>query len=173
MFRTTSVFDEMLRSFDNLFRGALQDDLGTGARALPGSSGMARRRFLDTGFPPVEVARNGESLEFRAELPGVDPEDVQIDVKDGVLTLRGEKRRENEQNREGDVFYREFWSGSFERSFTLPEGVEADDIQASYRNGMLTITLPHVPALQAARRVPIQMSEGESNVKQIEEKKSA
>ena len=103
--------------------------------------------------PPVEAFQNDGRCVLRAELPGVEPTAVEVEVADGVLTLRGERRREALE--EGATWYRsESRYGTFERRFELPEGTRTEDIRASWRHGVLEITFPD-PA--AARRQPIRI----------------
>lgn len=89
----------------------------------------------------VDVFETDGAIELRAEMPGLRPEDVKIDVTDNVLTLSGERRLENEEKREG---YRriERSYGSFTRSFTLPRHVDAENIQAELKDGVLHVCLP-------------------------------
>ena len=78
---------------------------------------------------------------LKAELAGMDPDDIQIEVEDNVLTLKGERRFEEEV--EDERYYRvERRFGSFQRSLALPQGVKADEIQAGYEDGILTVTVP-------------------------------
>ena len=92
---------------------------------------------------------------MRADLPGLKRDDITVEVDDGVLTLSGERRQENREEREG--FYRSERSyGSFYRTIPLPEGVEEDDISATFDEGVLEVRVP-VPeqAQRRARRVEI------------------
>ncbi|HEY3211338.1 MAG TPA: Hsp20/alpha crystallin family protein [Actinomycetota bacterium] len=105
--------------------------------------------------PAVDVfAREGD-LVVRAELPGVDPEkDIDISLHDGALTIRGERRFEEKTER--DNFYRfESSYGSFQRSVPLPQGVKAQDVRATYENGILEVVIPKAGELTSARKIPI------------------
>ena len=94
-----------------------------------------------TWAPPVDVRETKDSLELSAELPGIEPNSVEVSVESGVLTLKGS--RQFEKATEGETYHRvERAYGAFERSFTLPSNVEADKIQASYRQGVLFLTVP-------------------------------
>jgi HSP20 family protein len=86
-------------------------------------------------------------------LPGVDPKDVEVSVMDGVLTIKGERKDTTDQKETG-YFMREVVYGAFERSLTLPEGVDPDRIRARYTNGMLELSMP-APASVAPRKVEI------------------
>lgn len=91
--------------------------------------------------PAVDVRETRESLEIFAEVPGLDPKDVEVSVENGLLTLKGS--RAFERAAEGQAYHRvERAYGSFERSFTLPTNVDPDRIQATYRHGVLQLTLP-------------------------------
>lgn len=99
-------------------------------------------------MPRINVKSKGDDVVIKAELPGIDPADVDIEVTDGVLTIKGERKAEEEREGEGWLV-RESSYGSFERSLVLPEGVTAEEISASYNDGILEI---HVPkALEAAK----------------------
>ncbi len=117
--------------------------------------------WLQTGsyYLPIESYVEGNHLIVKADLPGVDPNDIQVTVEGNQLTIQGERKAEHEQRR-GHSFHREVRYGSFSRTLTLPEGVKADDIQARYHNGVLEISLP-CPASMVTRKVPVQIAGGE------------
>jgi HSP20 family protein len=99
-------------------------------------------------MPKVDVKRKDDDIVVRAELPGIDPEQVQVEVTDNLLTIRGERRQE--ENREGeDWLVRESSYGLFERSLTIPEGVDPASITAGYTDGILEVRVPK--ALEASR----------------------
>ena len=88
-----------------------------------------------------------------AELPGMDEKNIEVKVADGVLTIKGEKREETEK-KEKDYYLQERRFGSFERRFEVPESVEADKIEASFKKGVLTLTLPKkVEAQKPAKKI--------------------
>ncbi|HKX11581.1 MAG TPA: Hsp20/alpha crystallin family protein [bacterium] len=94
--------------------------------------------------PAVDVYEDTEALQLRAELPGLKKEDVKINVRDGVLTLRGERKFENEEKK--DNFYRvERSYGSFLRSFSLPNTVDTEKIRATMKDGILELVIPKKP----------------------------
>jgi len=96
-------------------------------------------------MPPVDAIEERDTIRLVAELPGVKPEDVKISLENNVLTLRGEKKKEEE--RQDDKAYRfERTYGMFERSFTLPVTVDANKIVAKFESGLLTVLLPKVEA---------------------------
>jgi HSP20 family protein len=91
--------------------------------------------------PIVDVSETESAFQIRAELPGVDKNDIKLSVEDGVLTISG--RREQEKDETGIRYHRrERVSGSFARSFTLPDSVDEQKVAAEFKNGVLTVSLP-------------------------------
>jgi HSP20 family protein len=115
-----------------------------------GGHGVARR-----WIPAMDVVETGDHFVLRADLPGLSENDVKIEVEDNVLTISGERKAEHEQQGEG--YYRvERAFGSFSRSLTLPEGVEADGIQANFNSGVLEVRIPK-PEQHKPRKVQISL----------------
>jgi len=99
----------------------------------------------------VEDEMKEGSYEIRAELPGVDPaKDVDITVRDGLLTIKAERTEKKESNGRSEFSY-----GSFIRSITLPRGADEDDIKASYDKGILTVSVPIAEKEPAAKKVTV------------------
>jgi HSP20 family protein len=118
-----------------------------------GGGGGGMRRWT----PAMDLLEIDEAFVLRADLPGLGEEDVNIELEDNVLTLSGERKAEHEDKREG--FYRlERASGSFSRSLTLPKGVDADAVTASFSNGVLEVHIPK-PEESKPRRVEIAVGE--------------
>ncbi|MFW6065553.1 MAG: Hsp20/alpha crystallin family protein [Planctomycetota bacterium] len=92
-------------------------------------------------FPPLEISEREDAVVVQAELPGMNREDIDISVQDNHLTLTGEKK-ETEEQQEGDFYHSERRYGTFRREIPLPAGVDADNVDANYRDGVLTVTLP-------------------------------
>jgi HSP20 family protein len=92
-------------------------------------------------MPAVEVADTEKSVEVTAELAGMTPDDVEIHLENNVLTIRGEKKEENEEKEKERYLYERFY-GSFQRAFTLPATVEESKVKAEFKNGVLKIHLP-------------------------------
>lgn len=90
--------------------------------------------------PAVDVYETDHDLVLKAELPGVDPKDVDIRVEDGTLYLKGERKQESELN-EGNYHRFERSYGSFSRTFSLPNSVNVEDIKADYKDGVLTLKM--------------------------------
>ncbi len=103
-----------------------------------------RQFFPSTGqewSPSVEVMEKENAYVIKAELPGVNEEDVEVSLTGDVLTISGEKEEESEEERKG-YYYSESSYGSFSRSLTIPSNIDADNIEAYYNNGVLEINLP-------------------------------
>jgi HSP20 family protein len=96
---------------------------------------------LGTYWPAIDVSEREDDLLVRAELPGMTAEDIDIEVQNNALLIRGEKKDETEESGER-YHYVERRSGSFQRMVQLPNEVDAEKIDASYKDGVLTITLP-------------------------------
>ncbi len=118
------------------------------------SEGFANPSNLDTGWPvnggglvldawapAIEVFQNGERLVIRAELPGLAKDDLHVEIANDRILIEGERREEHEQQ-EDDFFHSERSYGSFFRTISLPEGARAEKAEATFRNGILEITLP-------------------------------
>ena len=93
---------------------------------------------------------------IRADVPGVDPNEVEVSVLDDALTLKGERKRSNEV-KEKDYHYSETAYGRFERTFALPKGIDPEKIAAKFENGVLEISMP-LPQSATAKKVPIETS---------------
>jgi HSP20 family protein len=109
-------------------------------------------------MPKVNISEDANAVYIHAELPGMAQEDVKITVKDDVLTIRGEKKRE-EKFEERNYHHIERSYGEFVRRFSLPENIRQDSISASFKNGVLEITAPKIePEKPSEREVPINFS---------------
>lgn len=106
---------------------------------------------LFAGFSPtVDVYDNETEIVIEAELPGINEKDIAVEVKNNVLTLSGERKREQEV-KEGSYHRSERSFGKFQRSFTLPDSIEMDKVNAKNRNGVLTVRLPKAPKAVAKK----------------------
>jgi HSP20 family protein len=99
--------------------------------------------------PDTDVFTEGDTLYVRAELPGIDPADLTVEVEGTVLRIGGEKKEEHEVE-EGDRFVRECRYGSFRRDVILPEGVVPESVNARFDNGVLTVSVPLPQAIPEA-----------------------
>jgi HSP20 family protein len=121
-----SMQKEINRMFDSIFHGDLSDSTSA---------------FTSAWIPAVDIAERENDFVVRMELPGVTKEDVKIIMQEGILTVKGEKKQEKESK--GSDYHRvERSYGSFQRSFTLPTAIKAENIDASFRDGVLNISLP-------------------------------
>jgi HSP20 family protein len=130
----------MDRLFENFFRESLS------AWQWP---------FSDAGawMPAVDVAENDREVTVRAELPGIEPKDLNVSVSGNQLIISGEKKQSEERTGK-DYYHREIRFGSFRRTVPLPEGVDSENVEAEYANGVLTLRLKKSPAA-APRRIEI------------------
>jgi len=107
----------------------------------------------ESWVPAVNILEKEGNLILQAELPGFDEKSIELKLEGNVLTLKGERKLENESDRAN--YHRvESFHGTFTRSFTLPETVEADKIKADFKNGILTVVIPQKPEVQP-RQIPV------------------
>jgi HSP20 family protein len=134
--RELSLLDEMDRAFDSLFhRGWLRP-------FREGWSELARlEETLGMGTPRVDVLDREEEVLVRAEVPGVDKKDLQVELSGQLLTIGGERRREAKEEK-GDYFRSEIAHGMFSRTIRLPEEVALDKAAADFKDGILEVHLP-------------------------------
>jgi len=138
-----SLFDlhrQVNRLFDDLLDNRPGTSLGTGA----------------TGWPQLEIEQEDKQIKVVAELPGVNEDDVELTIEDGVLSLSGEKRSE----RKDESGYSERSYGRFERRIALPSDVNEDACKADFRNGVLTVTLPRAEEKSRGRKIPLGGQQG-------------
>ncbi len=137
-----SVQQEMNRLFGTLF------DSPAGG----GHGGLTRR-----WIPAMDLLEEDDHFVLRADLPGLDEGDVNVELEDNVLTVSGERKSEREDHKDG--YYRiERATGSFSRSLTLPEGIDPESIQARFEKGVLEVMVPK-PERRKPRRVAINVGE--------------
>ena len=127
------------------------------------SSGNRFGNQLESGVefadwaPSVDIEEAGDKYVVKADLPGVAKKDIEVKLDNGVLSIRGEKNVEKETGKDKRSHRRERFHGSFARSFTLPAAVEADAVDASYRDGVLTLHIPKKDDAKA-RSIDIKVS---------------
>jgi HSP20 family protein len=125
----SSLQDDMNRLFDHFSRGVeihLTD---------------WDEKYADA--PPINVVEKENSFSIKAELAGINPDDVDLRIRDGFLTLSGERREEKEElDNGGRYLCHELSSGFFQRVIELPEAADCEKAEASFRNGILTVTVP-------------------------------
>jgi HSP20 family protein len=117
------------RDLDRLFREAFSPQLG--------ETELSTRSWA----PPVDIYETEEAIVLKAELPGVDPKDVEVRVEDNTLYLKGERKFEKEV-KEQNYHRVERSYGSFARSFSLPNSISTDKVKAEFKDGLLTLTMP-------------------------------
>ncbi|MCL5942671.1 MAG: Hsp20/alpha crystallin family protein [Actinobacteria bacterium] len=109
-------------------------------------------------LPSVDVIETKEAIKLKAELPGIDPDGIKLEVEENVLTLSGERRFEEKV--EEDKYYRiERRYGSFSRSLALPQNVDTERIEAHYENGVLEVTVPKLEEAKP-KRIAVKVGEG-------------
>ncbi len=145
-------FESIRREFDRLF-----EDLDRNAWLAPFSlfggsvSKPTNGEPAWMATPVVDVVERDDAYEITAEMPGMDEKNIEVSLANGGISIRGEKR-EDTTDESADHYVRERRFGSFERSFALPDDVNADSIKANYANGVLRVTLPKNPNAQPAKR---------------------
>jgi HSP20 family protein len=131
----------MNRVFDDFFRG-----FGWPTSAAPAWAGG--------GWPHVEVSETDNEVKLVAELPGMEEKDIDLNFREGMLTLKGEKKTET-----NGAIYSERWHGQFQRTFQLGPDVDPEKIRAEFKNGVLTITAGKRPEAQRqVKRIPVNAS---------------
>ena len=149
-------FLSLRREMDRLF-----DDFGRGFWRLPTSRSIFDvEPFWGSGVtwdatPAVDIAESEKAYELTAELPGMDEKNIEVKVANGNLIIKGEKQEEKEEKKK-DYYMRERSFGSFERRFEVSEGVDADKIEATFKKGVLTLTLPKkLEAEKLAKKIEV------------------
>ncbi len=113
--------------------------------------------FESKWLPSVDVSENGKMITVKAEVPGMDEKDISVTLSDNVLTISGEKKQENTREESGKRYVMtERKYGSFSRSITLPEGIKADKIKASFTKGVLSVDIPKDESAQP-RKIEIKI----------------
>jgi HSP20 family protein len=106
----------------------------------------------------VDIVDKESAYELSAELPGMDENNIDVKFSDGTLTIKGEKRDEREEKKK-NFYLAERRYGSFQRSFSVPKSVDAGRIEANFKNGVLTVTLPKTPqARQNEKKIPVRQA---------------
>ena len=108
--------------------------------ALLGGSGGSRSTLMRA--PETDVVETEREIRVMVEMPGLKRDNIDIDIENNVLTIRGEKREERQEGEEGKYHIAERRYGTFTRSFVLPRDVDSEDIQARFEDGVLNVTIP-------------------------------
>lgn len=148
--QTWRPFETLRHEINRIF-----EDFDRGFGASPFRRSMLepfwQRELTWTAAPAVDITESDRGYEIAAELPGMDEKDIEVKVANGGLTIRGEKQEEKEEKKK-DYYLQERRFGSFERTFRLPDGVDTDKIEAAFKKGVLTVTLPKTPEAQKAEK---------------------
>lgn len=146
-----ALFDHFADEMDRVF-----DDFGFGRLSRPRSRGWLGSTASGESFwaPEIEVSQRNSELVVRADLPGMKKDDVSIDVSENAITISGERRQEHKTER-GGVFQSERSYGSFYRTIPLPEGAMTDQAKATFKDGVLEVTMPAPPHSTRGRRLEI------------------
>ncbi len=146
-FQPWQPLERLHREIDRLF-----DEFGRGwpstGRSLFAAEPLWQREIT---APAIDVTEDEKTYEVTAELPGMDEKNIEVKVSDGSLTIKGEKKEEKEEKKK-DYYLHERHFGSFQRSFTLPKGVDANKIEAAFKKGVLTVTLPKTAETQKSQK---------------------
>ena len=134
------VFDEFDGGFWRPFRNSFFD-----------FAPVRRAEAALSAMPAVDVSETDKAYEITAELPGMDEKNVEVKVANHTLTIKGEKQEEKEEKKK-DYYRRERSFGSFERSFAVPDDVDTDKIEANFKKGVLSVTLPKSAEAQKAEK---------------------
>jgi len=140
--------------------GDMQSQMNRMFNEMWGNLGRSPGRELEgitEWAPAVDATEKDGNLVIRAELPGVRPEDVDISLHDNVLTISGERRAEQEEER-GGYYIRERRYGTFSRSFSLPAGTDESKIRARYEHGVLEVTVEGAAVVTEPKRIQIEGS---------------
>ena len=157
--QTRHPFENLRREIDRLF-----DDFGIGSWRSPFRGSMFdavpfwRREVTWPAGPAVDFTDTEKAYEVTAELPGIDEKDIEVNVANGILSIKGEKQEEKEEKKK-DYYLSERNFGLFGRSLQVPDGVDTDKIEASFKKGVLTVTLPKKPEAQiAAKKIDVKVA---------------
>jgi HSP20 family protein len=142
--RELDPFVRMRQEIDEMFNNVLGD--------WTGRMNLFNRGGMGAFMPIVDVTETAKEIRVTAELPGLDEKDLEVSIQEDSLWIKGEKREEHEAER-GDIYRSERQYGAFERMIPLPAEVDADKIKASFKKGVLRVTLPKTKEAQSSRRV--------------------
>lgn len=145
-----SPFQSLQREINSLF-----DDFFEGFSLTP----FEKENRFGSFVPCVDMRENEKEIHVSAELPGMDEKDVEVSLSKGALSIKGEKRTETKKE-DKDYHYIERSSGSFYREIGLPENIDCDKAEASFKKGVLEIKIPKIPvAGDDVKKIPVKSSE--------------
>jgi len=137
----------------------LTEDMDRMFSGFGGHGGSEMRNWA----PPIEVRENQGNLVIATELPGLNKEDVKVEVTEDAVVIQGERKHEREEDR-GGIHRSERHYGSFYREIPLPQGAKADQAKAQFTNGLLEITIPVPESQRRTRQIPIEAGEERKSV---------
>ena len=123
-----SMLNQLRREMDNMFQTSAHGEE---------NSAIATSDWV----PAVDIKETESAFEIHADIPGVDPDDIEVHMENGMLTIKGERQSESKEEKEGYKRVERQW-GSFYRRFSLPDSADAEKINAKSKNGVLEITIP-------------------------------
>jgi HSP20 family protein len=144
---------------------SMQDDMNQMMHAVLEDDKFPISARLGAGFPPVNVVEKDGQYKVRVELNGLEPEDINVSVDNGVMTIEGERQDEQkEEDREGSYIRREISYGAFSRSIPLSDAADSEQSKATFKNGILTVEVPkRSDAAQKSKKIKISTAaDGES-----------
>ncbi|GMR05176.1 MAG: Hsp20/alpha crystallin family protein [Thermodesulfobacteriota bacterium] len=127
------------------------------------TTGLLGSGFKGEWCPDVDCYTKDGKFIVHADLPGVEPKDVDVTITGNMLTIKGE-RKSDEKTKKGGYIFRESSYGSFERSMTLPAGVDSNKVHATYKNGVLELTMP-VKSEALPKKIKVELTEGKEEEK--------
>ncbi len=135
-FKKRDLWADQFDGFENF-----QHELSNLFRPMSKMLGMDTGLFEKAGSPPIDVYDSDNEVLVKADMPGLTKEEIDVSIHDNILTIKGEKKRENDVHKEG-YYKSERFYGSFSRSIQLPAEVKHDKVNANYENGVLELKLP-------------------------------
>jgi HSP20 family protein len=153
--QTWRPFESLRREVDRLFEDFDRDLWRPLRRSAFDVEPFWRRQVKWGGAPAVDVVETDNAYGLTADLPGIDEKNIEVKLTQGGLTIKAEKQEEKEEKKK-EYYLHERHIGSFERHFALPEGVDTDKIEASFKNGVLTVRLPKKPdAIKHEKKIEV------------------
>ncbi len=134
-------------------RREIDDVFGSGTNRFLSGDQFGRGLFDREFSPALDVVERGDDYVVTVDLPGIDQKNLDVTVANNVVTIKGEKKDDREK-KEGKVYRKETWEGSFQRTLSLPDAVDSSKIEATMKNGILEITLAKRPDAKA-RQIPV------------------
>lgn len=165
-FAPVSPFSFLRRFSEEMDR--LFEDFGFGGNLMSPNFGNFETAMWS---PQTEIFRRGNELVVQADLPGMSKDDINVDIEDNQIIIRGERRSERESDEEGS-YYTERSYGSFYRSIPLPEDIDTEQAEANFRDGVLEITMPLPEQKSRGKRLEIGEGKGKSQSKSNKQTKS-